>query len=427
MALVAANDDISGSTASRVTFAVTAGTAYHISVDGYQRSTGNITLNYSFIPTPPSINAAPTLTDTTVTLGSVNEDANTPSGAVGTLVSSIVSLGRNVTDANREALTGIALTNTNTTNGTWHYSTDNGANWYSLGNVSDSSARLLAGDPNTRIYFQPNPNYHGTITNAITFRAWDRTSGTNGGTANTNTNGGTTAFSTATDTASIIVNPVNDAPIITANQSFRVNENAIMGTVVGTVVATDPDSTTFSNWIITAGNLDRDRDGQAAFSINPNTGQITVNDSNDIDFESSPSFQLQVTVSDGTIRSSAQAVTVNLNDVSENTGNDNFENRIVLSGTSGSSTGSNVGSSGEFGEPVQSGTTNSVWWSWTAPSSGNVVFDTIGSSFDTFLSAYTGVTVNGLTRIIANDDIGNGNVASRVNFAATTELLIRLP
>ena len=47
---------------------------------------------------------------------------------------------------------------------------------------------------------------------ALTFRAWDQTTGANGGTADPSTNGGTTAFSTATETASIAVTAVNDVP-----------------------------------------------------------------------------------------------------------------------------------------------------------------------------------------------------------------------
>jgi hypothetical protein len=67
-------------------------------------------------------------------LTAVNEDAGAPSGVVGTLVSQLVDLvspaGQvdNVTDANTGALLGIAVTAANTTNGTWFYSTNGGAN-----------------------------------------------------------------------------------------------------------------------------------------------------------------------------------------------------------------------------------------------------------------------------------------------------------
>jgi len=50
-----------------------------------------------------------------------------------------------------------------------------------------------------------------------------------------------------------------------------------------------------------------------------------------------------------------------------------------------SRTGSNIGDTGEAQEPAQSGPINSAWWSGTAPTSGIVNFDTIGSDFDTYL------------------------------------------
>ena len=40
--------------------------------------------------------------------------------------------------------------------------------------------------------------------------------GANGGLADTSTNGGTTAFSSSTDTASLTLNSVNDAPVLAA-------------------------------------------------------------------------------------------------------------------------------------------------------------------------------------------------------------------
>ncbi|WP_354635627.1 DUF4347 domain-containing protein [Planktothricoides raciborskii] len=162
-----------------------------------------------------SPNTAPVLTDTVVTLSSILEDAAAPSGAVGTLISSVAAIGtgqNNITDPDTGAVAGVAITAADTTNGSWFYTIDGGTTWNPLGAVSDTSARLLAADANTRIYFQPNPNYSGTIPNAITFRAWDSFSYLNGSTADTSTNGNISAFSTATDTADITVTAVNDAP-----------------------------------------------------------------------------------------------------------------------------------------------------------------------------------------------------------------------
>ncbi len=174
-----------------------------------------------------AVNDAPVLDNTrTPVLQSVSEHAGPPVGAVGTLVSSLIDFATpsgqvdNVTDVDSGATTGIAITATNAVNGTWWYSTDNGSNWQRIGNVSDASARLLAADSNTRIYFEPTQSteFSGTISNAITFRAWDQTSGTNGGTGNATVNGGTTSFSSATDTAAITVNNVNDAPRILGDE-----------------------------------------------------------------------------------------------------------------------------------------------------------------------------------------------------------------
>jgi hypothetical protein len=163
-------------------------------------------------------NSAPTLDNTkSPVFNAMDEDGGAPAGAVGTLVLSLVDLASpsgqldNVTDADADALLGIAVTAADTSNGTWWYSTNGGTNWNALGAVADNNARLLAADANTRIYFQPNANYNGTVASAITFRAWDRTTGSNGTLADTSTNGGTTAFSSATDTASITVNAMAEA------------------------------------------------------------------------------------------------------------------------------------------------------------------------------------------------------------------------
>ncbi len=207
---------------------------------------------FTFLPSHQvrvvSTNVSPVLDSSkSPTLASVNEDASAPVGAVGTLVSSLVDFASpagqvdNVTDSNVGAQLGIAVTAADTGNGTWYFSTNGGTNWSALGAVSEASARLLAADANTRLYFQPNADWNGTITNAITFRAWDQTSGSNGGTADTSTNGGTTAFSAATDMASLTVSAVNDAPSLIASAPLNgIAEDDVnnSGTLVSQLIAT---------------------------------------------------------------------------------------------------------------------------------------------------------------------------------------------
>ena len=104
--------------------------------------------------------------------------------------------------------------------------------------------------------------------------------------------------------------------------------------------------------------------------------------------------------------------------------NDNFADRTTLSGTAITTTGSNVGATKEAGEPSHAGSAGgkSVWWTWTAPTSGTVTIDTLGSSFDTLLAVYTGSSVSSLTAVPGgsnNDSPAGGTTTSKVSFAVT--------
>jgi sugar lactone lactonase YvrE len=154
-------------------------------------------------------NAAPVLDDSkTPTLAPVAVNAGAPSGMVGMHVTSLVDIGgalSNVSDPDAGALTGVAITAAAAASGTWYFSTNNGATWTALGTPSPTSARLLIASSGSRVYFQPNPGFTGTVPSALTFRAWDQAYGANGETADTSYSGGATAFSAATDTAAITV------------------------------------------------------------------------------------------------------------------------------------------------------------------------------------------------------------------------------
>jgi hypothetical protein len=101
--------------------------------------------------------------------------------------------------------------------------------------------------------------------------------------------------------------------------------------------------------------------------------------------------------------------------------NDNFANRITISGTNVTTSGTNVGATRETGEPFHWSSTGgkSVWWTWQAQKSGTVTITTAGSSFDTILAAYTGNAVGSLS-LVANNDDYNGFTTSRVTFLATS-------
>ena len=121
------------------------------------------------------VNEAPVLDNTGAM--ALNEIGFGQSNNPGTLVADLIASagGDRISDPDAGAVEGIAITAANTANGSWQFSTDGGATWQALGAVSTGSARLLAA--NARVRFQPNLLYSGTITNALTFRAWDQTSG----------------------------------------------------------------------------------------------------------------------------------------------------------------------------------------------------------------------------------------------------------
>ncbi|WP_206194611.1 hypothetical protein, partial [Shewanella litoralis] len=95
--------------------------------DGSSTDTATVSITVNPVNDAPVLDALQT-----PVLNNVAEGAGAPSGAVGTLVSSLVDFASpagqvdNVTDVDSGAVLGIAVTGADATNGTWWYSTDNG-------------------------------------------------------------------------------------------------------------------------------------------------------------------------------------------------------------------------------------------------------------------------------------------------------------
>ncbi|SDC37260.1 cadherin domain-containing protein [Williamwhitmania taraxaci] len=225
---------------------------------------GNLTYEKAFTVTINDLNEAPT--DVALSASSINENVSANS-TIGTLSS---------TDA--DAANTFTYTLVAGTGGT-----DNASF-----NISGSNLRITA-----------SPDFETKSSYSVRVRTTDQ---------------GSLSFEKA---FTITINNVNETPVVTPAQSFSINENLISGTVVGTVVATDPDAgTTFSGWAITA-NVNPNGDGSSAFAINAATGQITVADAGDLDREINSSLTIKVTVSDGTNTSAEEDVTINLNDLND--------------------------------------------------------------------------------------------------------------
>jgi uncharacterized repeat protein (TIGR01451 family) len=106
-------------------------------------------------------------------------------------------------------------------------------------------------------------------------------------------------------------------------------------------------------------------------------------------------------------------------DVAAQPSNDTFASRQVISGSSGSSTGVNLLASLSTDSPLPvSAGTSPVWWTWTAPASGQVTISTAGSNFQTQLAAFTGNSLTTLNPIASGANVSASVPTSQVLFEA---------
>ncbi|MEO0687366.1 MAG: cadherin domain-containing protein, partial [Cyanobacteria bacterium J06649_11] len=133
------------------------------------------------------------------------------------------------------------------------------------------------------------------------------------GTVNITVTATDTESESVSDTFTLTIENTNDTPTVD-DVTLSVDENSEEGTEVGTITATDSDSEVLT-FAIASGNVDSDNDGNLAFAIDSETGVITVNDSDELDFETNPNFSLEVTATDTDGSKDTASVTVNLNDI----------------------------------------------------------------------------------------------------------------
>jgi Ca2+-binding RTX toxin-like protein len=129
----------------------------------------------------------------------------------------------------------------------------------------------------------------------------------------------------------------NSAPVI-SDHELSIPEESSRDSVVGAISAFDLESNTLT-YIIANGNIDLDVDGKAAFAINSSTGVITVNDTDDLDFETNNRFSLNLQVSDGALSSIATATVVLTNVIEAIYSGTSYtlansETKLILTGTS---------------------------------------------------------------------------------------------
>jgi VCBS repeat-containing protein len=178
---------------------------------------------------------------------------------------SVGSFATGVSDADDGALKGVAITGYTSQNGHWEYSIDDGATWSNFAaSYSPAGGLLLASDDKVR--FIPNGVNGGTDT--LTYVAWDQTSGTHGQISSTPSGLNSDAFSQSSQTATLTVSEVNDAPVL--------NGDNVSTLEIGDGGVTHPDGTTMVFDVTLS-----DPDETGSLTVNATAGDGTVSGLND--------------------------------------------------------------------------------------------------------------------------------------------------
>jgi hypothetical protein len=219
--------------------------------------------------------ASASTTSSALTINRVNDapDIGTTTPSLGTTPTNVARSGQisswlNATDSDTGDSVGIAIAGVSEAvgggTGVWAYSIDGGVNWTDITGVSMSAALLLRSSD----YLRYTPGGVGEETNSatITYRTWDGTTGTAGGTADTTSNGGTTAFSAASTTGSMSITEINASPTITDSATV---------TLTGMTEDQTSGATTVSTILTSAGHADANAGALSGLAITATTGNGT--------------------------------------------------------------------------------------------------------------------------------------------------------
>lgn len=111
-------------------------------------------------------------------------------------------------------------------------------------------------------------------------------------------------------TVTVAIEGENNPPVI-GNQSFEIDENSAIGTLVGTIAASDPDGHPLKFELLDIQGV--------PFEVEQGTGKILVKDQNLLDYESHPTFSFLVKVTDNSPipLNNIVVITVDVKNISE--------------------------------------------------------------------------------------------------------------
>lgn len=166
--------------------------------------------------------------------------------------------------------------------------------------------------------------------------------------------------------------------------------------------------------------------GTLSFAAGDVTKTVNVAISNDEEVEGDEQFTVELSNPSGSAALELSSAWITIMDDDDDPANNAFAAPATIAGASGSVQSSNAGADIESGEPLHGGPgERSVWFTWTAPATGEVKFDTHGSNFDTLLAAYAGSTLNGLNPLASNDESGFDST-SEISFGVTAGTAYRI-
>ncbi|MCX6873973.1 MAG: S8 family serine peptidase [Verrucomicrobia bacterium] len=460
LTLIANGDDTAGATNSSLRFVAVAGTVYRIAVDGFRSqggtaasaSSGNVVLNWAATTAPTISGFSPPrgTPGTSVTINGANFNGAsavrfnglTASFTVNSAVQITATVPANATSGPLEVIAPAG-------------SVVSAASFTVVNapaNDAFASAQVIAGNSgsvsgrNTDASKEVNePNHAGNPGGRSVWYAW---------TAPAN---GLWTFDTQGSNFDTVLgiytgNPVGALALVASNDDSspgtisRATFTAVAGTIYRIAVdGRNGDSgTTTLNWAFTpnppsitsfaplGGGI-----GSAVVLTGLNltgTTGVRLNGVLVTTFTADSATQITLTVPLGVNSGPFSVTTPNGTAVSGQSftvtsgpANDPFAGAQVLSGSAAIIAGQNVTATKETGEPAHAGDPGerSVWYRWTAPSSGTWALDTAGSSFDTTLAVYTGSAVNALTEVASNDDVREDRT-SRLTFTATPGTTYRI-
>ena len=139
-------------------------------------------------------------------------------------------------------------------------------------------------------------------------------------------------------------------------------------------------------------------------------------------YSSAGTYTAKVIAERGSAPPAEARVTIVVNAPPSGPPNDNRANATIVSVPS-TWTQSTVGATTEAGEPAMCASWGAtVWFRFTAPSSGMITVDTFGSNYDTVLAAYP---LGSNTHLACNDDAAGG-VQSQISFSVSANSVYEL-